>query len=268
MRYGVSGDNMLAMSNPIVKWWKYLVAKLNGTFNEKADPKVQLEQALEEAQNQDRRLREQAANVIAGQKQAEMQLNRSMDELQKVNANTRQAVLMAADAEKSGDTKRAGELNTAASSLANKMIMLEKQVEDQKAMVLQSTSASDAAKAAVQQNSAQLQKKMAERGRLMSQLEQAKMQEQMNSAMASMNATIGQDVPTLEEVRGKIEQRYAKAKATTELNSTSVESHMMEIESATADVEAQARLSQLKAELGLTPAAAPAVEIPKPTESA
>jgi hypothetical protein len=43
---------------------------------------------------------------------------------------------------------------------------------------------------------------------------------------------------------------------------------MMEIESATADVEAQARLSQLKAELGLTPAAAPAVEIPKPTESA
>jgi phage shock protein A len=254
------------MLSVLKKWWKYLGAKLNGSFNEKADPKVQVEQAIMEAQEQDRRLREQAANVIAGQKQAEMQLNRSMDELAKVNGNTRQAVLMAADAEKAGDAKRAGELNNAASSLANKMITLEKQVEDQKAMVLQSTQASDAAKAAVQANATALQKKMAERGKLLSQLEQAKMQEQMNSAMASMSATIGQDVPTLDEVRSKIEQRYAKAKATSELNASSVESHMIEIEQATADVEAQARLSELKAELGLTPAAAPAVETAPPVE--
>lgn len=253
------------MANLVTRWWKYLVAKLTGTFNEKADPKVQIEQALMEAQEQDRRLREQAANVIASQKQAEMQLNRTMDELTKVNANTRQAVLMAADAEKAGDAARATQLTTTASTLANKMIMLEQQVEEQKGMVLQATQASDAAKAAVQQNSAQLQKKMAERGKLLSQLEQAKMQEQMNSAMASMNATIGQDVPTLEEVRTKIEQRYAKAKATSELNATSVESSMLEIEQATADVAAQARLSELKAELGLTPAPAP-VEAPKPAE--
>ena len=32
------------------KWWKYLTAKLTGTFNERADPKVQLEQAITEAQ--------------------------------------------------------------------------------------------------------------------------------------------------------------------------------------------------------------------------
>ena len=46
-----------------------------GTFNERADPKVQLEQAIAEAQNQHRRLQEQAANVIANQKQGEMRLN-------------------------------------------------------------------------------------------------------------------------------------------------------------------------------------------------
>ena len=46
------------------------------SFNEKADPKVQLEQAITEAQDQHRRLREQAANVIANQKQTEMRLNR------------------------------------------------------------------------------------------------------------------------------------------------------------------------------------------------
>ena len=87
------------------------------------------------------------------------------------------------------------------------------------------------------------------------------MQEEMNKAMATMSQTIGQDVPTLEEVRSKIEQRYAKAKATSELNATTVESNMLEIEQATADVEAQARLSQIKAELGLTPAPAAAPEV-------
>ena len=85
------------------RWWKYLTAKLTGTFNEKADPKVQLEQAITEAQEQHRRLKEQAANVIANQKQAELRLNSAMTELEKLNANARQALLMAADAAKAGD---------------------------------------------------------------------------------------------------------------------------------------------------------------------
>lgn len=256
------------MFNVMRRWWKYLAAKLSGSFDERADPKVQLEQALSEAQDQDRRLREQAANVIAGQKQAEMGLNRSMDELSKVNSNARQALIMASDAEKSGDAARASQLATAANALATKLIMLEKHVDDQKSMVLQATQASDAAKAAVQQNSAQLQKRMAERSKLLSQLEQAKMQEQMNSAMASMNQTIGQDVPSLEEVRSKIESRYAKATASSELQSTTVESHMLEIEQATADVEAQARLSELKAELGLSPSPAATPQVGPGTATA
>ena len=34
------------------RWWAYLTAKLTGEFNESADPKVQLEQAITEAHNQ------------------------------------------------------------------------------------------------------------------------------------------------------------------------------------------------------------------------
>jgi phage shock protein A len=235
-----------------------MTAKLSGKFEESADPKVQLEQAITEAQEQHRRLKEQAANVIANQKQAELALNRSMEELTKVNGNARQALLMAADAEKSGDAKKSKELTVAAEALANRMIELERTVESQKQMVLQSTQAADQAKAAVQNNSAQLQRKLAERQKLLSQLDQAKMQEQMNTAMASLSETVGQDVPTMEEVRQKIEARYAKATATAELQETTVENRMLEIEQATLNVEAQSRLSQLKAELGLTPA--PAVE--------
>ena len=33
------------------KWWKYLTAKLNMGFNDKADPAIKLEQALREAQD-------------------------------------------------------------------------------------------------------------------------------------------------------------------------------------------------------------------------
>jgi phage shock protein A len=251
------------MFKVVRKWWKYLTAKLSGSFNERADPKVQLEQALMEAQDQHRRLREQAANVIANQKQTEMRLNRNLEELEKVNGNTRQALMMADDAAKKGDTTKASEYNAAAESLANRMIQLETDVADLKQLALQAAQASDQAKAAVQQNSVALQQKLAERQKLLSQLDQAKMQEQMNKAMSSINETVGDDVPSLNEVRDKIEARYAKATASSELQGTSVEGRMREIEMATANVDAQSRLSQLRAQLGLDSAAEPAaVEAP------
>ena len=240
------------------RFWRYLTASGNQKFNERADPKVQLEQALMEAQEQHRRLKEQAANVIANQKQTELRLNRAMEELEKVNGNARQAVLMADEATKRGDVTKATEYTHAAESFANRLIQLEAEIEDLKQMHLQATQASDQAKAAVQQNSAVLQKKLAERQRLLGQLDQAKMAEQMNKAMASLSETVGEDVPTLDEVREKIEARYSKAKGMSELQETSVESRMVEIEAAARNSEAQGRLAEIRAQLGLAPAAAEA----------
>jgi phage shock protein A len=240
---------------------RYITAALTGKFNEVADPKVQLEQAIMEAQDQHRRLKEQAANVIANQKQTEMRLNRAMEELEKVNASARQAVLMADEATKRGDTAKAAEYTRAAEAFANRLIAAEKEVEGLKTLSLQTAQASDQAKAAVAQNSSALQKKLAERQKLLSQLDQAKMQEQMNRAMASLSETVGQDVPSLEEVRDKIEQRYAKAMGASELQGQTVESRMLEVEQAALDTEAQARLSQIRSQLGIeAPATAQATE--------
>src|SRR5206468_4990554 len=111
------------------RWWKYMTAKLSGSFNERADPKVQLEQAIMEAHEQHRRLTEQAANVIANQKQTEMRLNRAMEELEKVNGSTRQALLMVDDAGRKGDAAKAGEYERAAESFASKLVSTEKEVE-------------------------------------------------------------------------------------------------------------------------------------------
>ena len=243
---------------------RYITAALTGKFNEAADPKIQLEQAIIEAQDQHRRLTEQAANVIANQKQTEMRLNRAMDELESLNAKARQAVLMADDAQKSGDAKKAAELTNAAQSFANRLITTEKEVESLKTLHLQSSQASDQAKAAVNQNSIVLQKKLTERQKLLSQLDQAKMQEQMNKAMASLSEAVGQDVPTFDEVRDKIEQRYAKALGTSELQGETVESRMLEVEQAAMDSEATARLSQIRSQLGLETAPATGEAGPAP----
>ncbi len=235
----------------IKRWWKYTSARLTGSFNEAADPKVQLDQAIQEAQDQHRRLKEQAANVIANQKQTEIRLNRTLEDYERVAGNARQAVLMADEAQRSGDEKKLLEYTSAAESFANRLVSLEREVEDLKALHLQASSASDQAKAAVNQNSAALQKKLGEQKKLLSQLDQAKMQEQLNSAMASLSETVGDDIPSFEEIREKVEMRYARAKGTAELNEASVETRMLEVEQATMNVEAQARLSEIRSQLGL-----------------
>ena len=228
-----------------------MTAALTGKFNEAADPKVQLEQAIAEAQEQHRRLTGQAANVIANQKQAELRLNRAMEELEKLNGSARQAVLMADEAGKAGDTAKAAEYTRAAEAFANRLVAIESEVESLKTLSLQSAQAADQAKLAVSQNSAALQQKLTERQKLMSQLDQAKMQEQVNAAMDSLTATVGQDTPTLEEVRAKIEARYAKALGHAELSGQTVETRMLEVESARANAEAMARLDQIKTQLGI-----------------
>ncbi len=235
------------------RWWKYFVAKSDSSFNELADPKVQLEQAIREAHEQHKRLTQQAANVIANQKQTEMRLNRVMTDLEKVSANARQAVMMADEAQKAGNTDKATEYTSAAESFANRMIALEAEVEDLKALHFQASEASDQAKIAVQQNATALQKKLSERQSLLGKIDQANMQEEMNKAMSQLSMTVGEDVPSLDEVRAKVEARYAKAKGMQELQGSSVEGRMLEVEQAALNVEANSRLAEIKAQLGIAP---------------
>src|SRR5918912_569202 len=136
---------------------RYFTTAGNMKFNEVADPKVQLEQAITEAQDQHRRLIEQAANVVANQKQTEMRLNRSMAEL---------------------------------------------------------------------------------------------------------SETVGQDVPTFDEVRDKIEQLYARALGASEIAGESVESLMLEVEQAAMNTEATARLDAIRAQLGIASAPAATADAP------
>ena len=63
----------MGMMDVLRKRWRYFTAKTDSKFEASADPKIQLEQAIADAQDQHRRLVEQAANVVANQKQHQPQ---------------------------------------------------------------------------------------------------------------------------------------------------------------------------------------------------
>lgn len=252
------------MGKFLKRTWRYVVAALTGKFEELADPKVQIEQAIDEAEKQHKLLTQQAANVIAHQKDTEMQLNRALEQVEKLSASSRQALLMSEGPQAPASEAERAKYQQAAQAFAQRLIVAEQEVESLKQIHLQATEAAGAAKNAVKNNRMALEKKYAEKTKLLSQLDQAKMQERMTSAMASMTATVGEDVPTLDEVRRKIEKRYAQALGAAELQTDSVDQKMLEVEQASVDYEAAARLDEIRSQLGLPTQMPEAVPAPQP----
>ena len=237
------------MANPFVKAWKYLMALFDSKIEENADPKVQIQQAIEDAQRQHQELSQQAAAVIGNQRQLEMQLNRQLGEIEKLQANTRQALQLADKARAEGDQQKAAEYENAAEAFAAQLVTAEQGVEDTKQLHDQSLQQADQAKKAVERNSMALQHKVNERTKLLSQLEQAKMQEKVSESLQSMNSITAGSTPNLDQVRDKIEKRYANALGEAELAQNSVQGRMAEVESAGVQMAGHSRLEQIRADM-------------------
>jgi phage shock protein A len=241
----------------IKRGWSYMVAALSGKLDERADPKVQIEQAITEAKRAHQLLSEQAAAVLGNRHQLEMKLDKQMDDVERMQASARQALVLAEQARAAGDTAKATEYESAAQSFATQLVSAEKAAEDLKALHDQALKASEAAKSAVAQNAHALQQKLAERTRLLNQLDQAKMAERVNDALQSVSSlAVPGDTPSLDQVREKIETRYARAMGATELAQGSVEARMMEVQASALDMEGAQRLEAIRASMGLTKAPA------------
>src|SRR6476659_1650017 len=258
------------MANGFTKAWKYLMALFSSKVDEYADPKVQIQQAIEDAQRQHQALSQQAASVIGNQRQLEMKLNRQLDEVEKLNANARQAVMLADQAAAAGDNEKAVQYTNAAEAFAAQLVTAEQSVEDLKVLHDQSLQAAAQAKKAVEQNAMALQAKVAERTKLLSQLEQAKMQERVSDSLRSMDSTLSApgNTPNRDETRDKIERRYADALGSAELAQNSVQGRMMEVQQASVQMAGHSRLEQIKASMrgdqlpaGGTAATAPAAPV-------
>jgi phage shock protein A len=216
------------MPNPFVKLWKYLTASANAKIDEKADPKIQIAQAIE----------------------AEQQRH------QKLQASARQALVLSDQTRGKGDAAKAAEYEQAAQAFATQLVAAEQAMEDLKRSHDEALQAAEQARGAVEQSRMRLQTTLAERTKLMSQLEQAKMQEHVADSMRQVNELSAPgNTPSLSEVRDKIERRYANALGQAELAQTSVEGRMLEVQKATLDVAGASRLDQIRASMGGGPAA-------------
>src|ERR1700710_1257729 len=106
------------MANFFRRLGRYLHASANAKFDERADPRIQIEQAIQDAQRQHQALTQQAAAVLGNRRQLEMRLSRQLSDIEQVQTSAGQSLLLARQAATAGDTKRAGEFETAAQSFA------------------------------------------------------------------------------------------------------------------------------------------------------
>jgi phage shock protein A len=239
------------MANGMVKAWRYISAWFGAKVDEKADPKIQIQQAIEDAQRQHEGLTRQAASVIGNQHQLELKLDRQLSQIEDLQAQARQALVLADQARATGDEAKAAEFEQTAGMLANQLVSAEEAAADLKELHDQSMAAAQQARQAVQDNAMMLQEKMAQRTKLLSQLEQAKMQEQVSASLNQMGELAApKNTPSLEEVRDKIERRYANALGQADLAQNSVQGRMLEVRKATTNMAGQARLAEIRASLG------------------
>ncbi|WP_433826838.1 PspA/IM30 family protein [Actinoplanes sp. CA-015351] len=238
------------MANPFVKGWHYVMALFGAKIDEYADPKVQIQQAIEDAQRQHQALVQQAAAVIGNQRQLEMKLSRQMSEVEKLQGMARQALVLADRARAAGDEAEAQKYEATAQTLATQLVSGEQSMEDLKTLHDQALGAAGQARKAVENNAMVLQQRIAERSRLLSQLEQAKMQETVAKSLESMSQLAAPgNTPSLDQVRDKIEERYANAMGRAELASNSVEGRMLEVQKSSLDLAGSSRLEQIRASM-------------------
>ncbi len=247
---------------------KYANAAANSKLEQRADPRIQIEQAVESAQKQHQALTRQAGSVIGNVKSIEMKLGRQLEEQGKARASAAQALQLADRARTEGDAERAARLEQTAQSFAGQIVTLDSSIEDLKHLHEQALTQAAAARKAVDTSANQLKDFLAQRSQLLTQLESAKMQEQVAKSLEQVSQLSAPgDTPTLEQVREKIEGRYAQAIGTSELASSSLEAQQLEISQASLDGAAALKLEEIRASLG-GGAAAPAITTGTPDADA
>ncbi len=247
------------------KTWNYVKTWFGKKTEEIKDPEIEIEQAIQEAQQRDQQLRNQAAQVIAHRTNVAAELEEASGDMAEARELAKQALLRADAATKAGNAADAEKWNATAQQVAMKMQASQNTVNMLTEQLKTADVQAQKAKDAVRTNATNVQELAAKRMQLLGQLESAKMQESVNKAVDSMTATVGADAPSLEEVENKIQARMAQASAKAELTeATSPDAAIAELKAATTDLKASAALDDLRAELGLS--AAP--ELPAATPPA
>jgi len=234
------------------RFWNYLKTLFRVKTEAAMDPEIEIEQAISEARKRDQELRNQAAKVVAHRTMIESNIENAADSAGSARELAKQALLKAQESTTKGDAAGADKWTKAATGLAMKLQAAENNLNSLKKQFTTAVAQADDAKKAVQQNAMRLQELAAKRMELVGSLQQAKMQESVNKAVESISATMGDDAVSLEKVEQKIEQRKANAMAKAELSESTPEGAELELREAVSVAQADAKLDELRKELGIT----------------
>ncbi len=232
--------------------WGYITTLFRRTAERAMDPEVEIEQAINQARKRDQELRNQAAKVVAHRTQIENKMEKAADDVGEAREMAKQAILKAEEAKAAGNAEDAEKWTRTAQSLAMKLQASENNLSTLKSQYETAATQAEKAKEAVQQNAMRVQELAAKRMELLGSLEAAKMQESVNKAVDALSNTMDYDMPSLEKVEEKIEARKAEAMAKAELREATPEGAEAELKEAISMVQADAKLEELKAELGLS----------------
>ncbi|MDX1689477.1 MAG: PspA/IM30 family protein [Acidimicrobiia bacterium] len=231
--------------------WNYLKTLFRVRTEAAMDPEIEIEQAISEARKRDQELRNQAAKVVAHRTQLESKIERAADDVGEAREMAKQALMKAQEAQGSGDAAAVDKWTKTAQGLAMKLQASENNLNSLKAQYETAATQAENAKSAVQQNAMRLQELAAKRMELLGSLQQAKMQESVNKAVESISATMDDESVSLDKVEEKIEQRTAQAMAKAELREATPDGAELELREAVSMAQADAKLAELKAELGI-----------------
>lgn len=233
------------------KWWEYIKAWLRGTSSRMMDPAVEIQMAIDQARAKNQDLRNQAANIVAHRTQLEGKIENEADVVGETREMAKQAILKAEEARAAGDTAGVDKWTASAQVLALKLQAAENNLTSLTAQYEVAIEQAEDAKSAVQTNASRLQELSAKQIELMGALEQAKMQEAVNEAVATMDSTLDDELPSLAAVEEKIERRKAQAMAKAEIHEATPQGAEAELREAINRTAADAKLDELRAELGL-----------------
>lgn len=232
--------------------WTYLAASLEAAFDRRADPRVEVEQAVDAARRQHQAVAEQAAAVIGNQRELEIKLARTGEQVQDLRSAARRALLLAETARAERREADAARYEEAANVIAVRLAGAEASAADLEDARARAEVAASAARHALEQNARAMQRMMAERAKLLTQIETTLLQERLNDSLRTLDALAPRGAtPTFEQVRSRVDERMGRAAGLAEVRRPAIEGALLEVEQAGIEEVGRARLEALRAQLRL-----------------
>jgi phage shock protein A len=236
----------------IARGWRYLEALLGSALDRVADPRLQVQMALEEARRQHQLLTEQAAAVLGNERELEIKVGRAMSEVERLRTATGRALMLADKAARDGDEPIARGYEETAALFAVQLAGAESAAAELADARERSAGAAAAARRAVDHSAHVLRSRLTEGSRLTTEIEAARMQERIADTLTTLDALAPSgSVPTLLQIRARVDRRVSIAAARSELAGSGTGARMIEIERAGLEETGRQKLLEIRQALGL-----------------